>query len=92
MANYVVNYTKKLHKLHDREECLRRLISHSAETKKLLDAAEEVRLARIRVLKARKAAIPPSYDPEEARIGNIDNKVEELQKTSAETILAEFQR
>jgi hypothetical protein len=91
MANYIPTYTKKLEMLKKQEERLRRLVCHGAERKNLLNAAEDVRLARIRMLKARKATIPPDYGPQDSRIATIDDNVLELQNTSAETILAEFE-
>jgi hypothetical protein len=48
MSNYIPHYTKKRQILHKKEEKLRRLISHGADKERLLKAAEEVRLARIR--------------------------------------------
>jgi hypothetical protein len=90
MSNYVPHYTKKCQVRRKKEECLRRLICQGAEKKKLLNAAEELRLARIRVLNAKKATIPPNYGPQDKRAAHIDGEIAALQQISAEAILVEF--
>ena len=92
MSNYIAHYTKKLGIRHKKEECLRRLICQGAEKRKLLDAAEELRLARTRVLKAKKAIIPPNYGPQDKRVAHIDDEILALGKMTAEAVLLEYQK
>jgi len=92
MSNYIPHYTKKIEILHKKTEFLRRLISRGVEREKLLDAAEDVRLARIRALKAEMAKSPRLTSRDECRewAVRIECKISALEKMDAATILAGF--
>jgi hypothetical protein len=89
MANYVANYTKKREALQRREDNLRRLLTRGEGKAKLLQAAEEVRLARIRVLRSHRATFRP-VDPDSKQFANIDSRIQAVEEVTAMTILAEF--
>ncbi len=89
MANYLVHHTKKKQILARKEATLQRLIDAEAVADKLIAAAEEVRDARIRVLRVQRSIIVPKGDAD-AQYAKIDAKIETLSNTSAATILAGF--
>ena len=89
MANYLVHHTKKKQILARKEAALQRLIDGKATSGKLMAAAEDVRDARIRVLRVQRSIIVPKGDAD-TQYAKIDAKIETLSNTSAATILAEF--
>jgi hypothetical protein len=89
MANYVAHYTKKKQILGRKELALRRLIDCGAAADKLMNAAAEVRDARVRVLRARRATIVPKDDAH-VQYAKIDAQIEAVLDTSLPSILAEF--
>lgn len=90
MANYLPHYTKKKQLLARKELELQRRISRSEPIERVLDAAQHVRDARIRVLQARRATIVPKGDAD-AQYRKIDDQIEQLSRTSLDLILAEFE-
>jgi hypothetical protein len=90
MANYVAHYTKKQQALARRVEELRRRIARGEPAERLLAAAEEVRQARLRALRARRATIPPAEVPSRGRFIPIDEGIAEVSSSDAVTVLAEF--
>ena len=58
MTNYIAHYTKK-QILARKEADLRRLIDSRADFTKPIEAAEDVRDARVRVVRAHRATIVP---------------------------------
>ena len=60
MSNYIPWYGKKRESLHKREKELAALFRTSATAGNLSEAAEEVRLAKIRALKSKRAQLAPS--------------------------------
>ena len=89
MTNYIPHHTKKIQILKRRELKLCRLIQRGKEEKIIIAAAEEVRKARIRVLRAQRAEIPPMYDPEAEHFSIIDDKISALLVTPIEEIIAD---
>jgi hypothetical protein len=85
MTNYLPHSSKKLAILQRRELALFKLIHENAPRKKIVDAAERVRDARIRAIEARIASDGPRAAP------NIhDTHIELVRDLSIETILAYF--
>ena len=89
MTSYVAHHTKKKQILARREAALRRLIDADAVADKLNAAAEDVRDARIRVLRVQRSIIVPKGDAG-TQYAKIDAKIEVLANTPAAAILAEF--
>ncbi len=93
MASFVPYYRKKLIILGKREDQLRRLIAAGAGDVKLLIAAEVVRTSRIRALRAKRAEVSPADVPEfRYRIAQLQKKIEAVQRTTADNVLAEFRK
>jgi hypothetical protein len=91
MANYLVNYSKKQRILRHREDELRRLIARGQSEETLLVAAEVVRLARIRALRAKQAKISPADIPElREEAARLDEMIAAITAISASDVLAEF--
>lgn len=85
MTNYLPHSSKKLSILQRREQALFKLIHESASHKKIVDAAERVREARIRAIEACIASDGPRAGP------NIhDTHIELVRDLPMETILAYF--
>lgn len=89
VPNYIPHYTKKKQILVRSEEALRRLIRSNATEEKLITAAENVRDARIRVLRAQRATIVPTGDAQE-RYKKIDARIQRIAQTPTAVILQEF--
>jgi hypothetical protein len=89
VANYIVNYTKKLKTLRRKEQELRRLVNCGADREELVRVAVDVRDARVRVLLARLAKLPPKENSAEA-IATIEQEIGLVGLQSPESILAEF--
>ena len=89
MASYVAHYTKKQQILGRKELALRRLIDRGAAPEKLMSAAADVRDARIRALRARRATIVPKNDAY-VQYAKIDDKIQALLNTPLLSILADF--
>ena len=89
MSNYIPHYTKKKQVLARKELALERLIARGEPRQKVVAAAEEVRDARIRVLRARRATIVPRGDAD-TQFQKLDDRIQQLLSTSLDSILAEF--
>ena len=89
MPNYIPHYTKKKQILARKEDNLQRLIERGADRQKLLAAVEDVRDARVRVLRSRRATIPPKDDAVKL-FAEIDDRIQSLLETSPEAILHQF--
>jgi hypothetical protein len=89
MTNYIPHYTKKKQILARKEQKLRCLLEQSADLQKLITAAEGIRDARIRVLRAKRATIPPEGTAQVA-FDRIDQEIDCLLSTAPQIILAEF--
>ena len=89
MTNYIPHYTKKKQILGRKEDALRRLINSQSPDDKLIAAAEDVRDARIRVLRAQCATIVPKDDACK-RYEKIDARIQIIAETSIAIILTEF--
>lgn len=85
MSNYIPHYTKKRQRQTKVENDLRRLIERGALLSKLIEAAEEVRSARIRSIYAKRqhCCIFGSAD-------RYDKEIATIRSLSAAQILAEF--
>ncbi len=85
MANYLPHSSKKLAILQRREMTLFKLIDENAPHTKIVDAAKQVREARIRTIEARIASDGPRAGP------NIhDRYIEFVREMPLETILTYF--
>jgi hypothetical protein len=89
MTAYIAHHTKKKQILARKEAALQRLIDAGAPPAKLVAAAEDVRDARIRVLRVQRSIIVPKDDAD-VLYAKIDRKMEVIANTSAVAILAEF--
>ena len=89
MTNYIPHYTKKKQGLERKELALTRLVETGAANEKLVAAAEDVREARVRVLRAQRATIVPKGDAD-TLYKKIDSKIKAALRTSTAAILAEF--
>ena len=89
MANYIAHHTKKKQILTRKEAALARSIDANATTETLIAAAEDVRDARIRVLRSQRSTILPKGDAD-TQYAKIDAKIKALSNTPTATILAEF--
>ncbi len=89
MSNYIPHYTKKLKAKSKCELALTRGIQGGVPLGKLIVAAQLVLEARVRVLKARRALIPPTSKYQDA-FSAIDESIEETLRTGPEALLREF--
>lgn len=90
MSNYIPNYRKKMRICGRREAVLRRLVDGgTAPREKIIAAALMVRDARIRVLRARRATIPP-VNHTSIEFYQIDRKIRRLELMTDREILEEF--
>ena len=87
--NYISHHNKKKWILERKELRLQRLIASGADVKLLVEAAKEIRQARIRVLRVKRSLVIPKDDGWKA-YERIDAKIHEVESTSIETILAEY--
>lgn len=85
MSNYIPRTQKKRERQERLESDLRRLIAAEADLDKLVDAAEEVRSARIRTVRANRQHCCSLGS--EAR---YDAEIAAIQAIGIEVILAEF--
>jgi hypothetical protein len=90
MSNYIPHYTKKREARRRREQALQRLVERGVGGAKLIQAAEEVRAARVRELLARLARIPPADGRKSASFRKITADIEALRVMRVEAILEEF--
>ena len=84
MSNYLPTYQKKIRIRKKREDELRRLISRSADEAKLLKAAQALRDARARALRAQ-ASESSSVDKE-----RLEAQIEAVMASTPEGVLGEF--
>ena len=89
MTNYIPHYTKKKQILARKELALERLIAGDAAPDKLVSATEDVRDARVRVLRAQRATIVPKDDAY-LQYEKIDARIQSILETPVTAILAEF--
>jgi hypothetical protein len=75
VSNYLPHYTKKRQSLQRKELALRRLIDRGADSIKLAFSALEVREARVQVLRARLATVPPRCDEYGELIAQLQAKI-----------------
>lgn len=89
MTSYIANHQKKRQALARRELDLARAVRRGKGDAVLLAAAEEVRLARTRVLRVELSLIPPcekyAYTTQLA-----EEQIRRSEATSADEIMAEF--
>ncbi|MGC3970248.1 MAG: hypothetical protein QM775_23835 [Pirellulales bacterium] len=87
--NYVPYYRKKIDLCREKEEALRRLIARDAAHDKLLRQAAEVRDARVRVLRARRATLVP-WEKCQGEYDKLSAQMAEARQVTPESVLAEF--
>ena len=89
MTSYIAHHTKKKQILARKEAALQRLVDSNAPAAKLVAAADEVRDARIRVLRVQRSIIVPNDDAD-VLYAKIDRKIQTISDTPTSSILAEF--
>jgi hypothetical protein len=83
---------KKRRILARRESDLLRDLQRGETEEKLRSAAEELKDARIRVLKMKRSLVPPCDGPHAVRLRNIDDEIRECLSTPADAIVQEYRR
>ena len=74
MANYIAWYGKKRERLAEHERAFLPLLQQETDLKQLREAADTVRLAHVRALKARRAELPPS-EASAVAIANLNREI-----------------
>jgi hypothetical protein len=92
MSNYIPWYGKKRERLARRENDLHRVLLRVGSEEEVTRAAEEVRAARIRVLKAERARVRPCGGPHATRFQEVDDAIRECLATPVDAIIAEYRR
>jgi hypothetical protein len=90
MANYVAHHTKKRERLARLEQDLERSIRSGEPREHQLVLADEVRLGRIRVLRAERAEFEPAARGHSDRLAAIDEQIASLEAIASEKILTEY--
>ena len=90
MANYVAHHTKKKERLLRLEQQLSRSVRGGAPLEQRLLLADEVRLARIRALRATRATFSPKTASQTNRGASLEDKIASLERMTGEDILMEF--
>jgi len=90
MASYVPSYTEKRERLQYQEEKLLRSVRSGESHEHQLRLAEEVRLARIRSIRAERATFVPRTGGHTDRVAVLDARIASLEAIKPEEILAEF--
>jgi hypothetical protein len=90
MSNYVPHHTKKKERLANREDELLRAIHDGKSRDVLLRLAEEVRLARIRVLRAERAKLVPASKWHACNLAAFDSRLAVLAASTADAVLNEY--
>jgi len=75
MANYIPWYGKKRERLAEHERAFLPLLQNETDVKQLREAADTVRLAQVRALKAKRAQLPPS-EKYAVAIANLDREIQ----------------
>jgi hypothetical protein len=91
MAGYVAHHTKKNQRLLRLEQQLSRSVHGGAPLEQRLVLADEVRLARIRALRATRATFFPAKTVSQSNRGDaLEAKIASLERMTGEDILIEF--
>jgi hypothetical protein len=90
MASFVPHHTKKRERLARLEQDLLRSIHGDSSRDTRLRLADEIRLARIRVLRVERANFLPSAIVGNKRYAKIEAEISALDAISPEEILSEF--
>jgi hypothetical protein len=90
MANYLFNNKKKRFRLARLEQDLARSIHGEDSRERQLHLADEVRLARIRVLLAEQSNLNLTAKDYSDKAAAFDNQIASLEMILPEKILAEF--
>jgi hypothetical protein len=88
VAGYVPFHMKKRYALAAKEQRLRRLLQSGTAEEKVVRAAEAVRAARVRVLRAVRAQIPAN-GKNDSQIAKLDDKISAVLALPIAAILAE---
>ena len=80
MANYVAHHTKKKERLMRLEQELSRSVRRGAPLEQQLRLADEVRLARIRALRATRATFPPKTVSQTNRGASLEDNIASLER------------
>lgn len=90
MAGYVAHHTKKRERLARLEQDLWRSIRGGRSRDMQLRLANEIRLAKTRVLRVERANFLPSASAGNPRYAAIEAQISVLEAVSSEEILSEF--
>src|SRR3954454_2816357 len=91
MSNYITHYHKKHDVLARKELRLTRMLQKACDPLRIRKAADEVRLARIRVQQAELAQLPANDNPPSPRRVKCLEKLENARATTVDDILLEFE-
>jgi chromatin segregation and condensation protein Rec8/ScpA/Scc1 (kleisin family) len=91
VSNYVPRYRKKRDILAKREQEFIRVLQRGESPEQVVEAAEEVRAAQIRVVNAERARIP-GYSAEDSRLANLEAQYHRWAIMPVEDIIAAYQR
>jgi len=86
MANYIPWYGEKKARLDELEHAFLTLLQEPTDLKRLREAGDAVRLAKVRALKARRAMLPPSEKVATA-IANLDREIQFWLTLSADQVV-----
>jgi hypothetical protein len=89
MTSYIANHQKKLRALARRELDLLRALQRGERESKVLEAAEGVRAARVRVLFVQHSLIAPC-EKNASRLRRKEEEIQSSQATPISDIVAEF--
>jgi hypothetical protein len=91
VSNYIPRHTKKKEHLVRREQELLRVLQRGETRQKLIDAAEEVRAAMLRVIEAKRTTVPPRSE-HEAEFAKLDAESRKWVSMPIEDIIAEYEQ
>lgn len=92
MAGYVPHYMKKRERLARLEHDLMQSVRSGDSRERQLELAHEVRLGKIRALRAERARFAPSAKRQNDRIAEINEQITELEPITTQKILADYLR
>lgn len=91
MSNYVAWYGKKRLRLSKLEQQFAALVQQETDAKRLTEAAEGLRAARLRVLRSRRAEFPPS-EVNAAAVAQLDREIEECIALPVQAIIDRYRK
>lgn len=89
MTSYIPWYGKKRERLAHREQKFIAILRTQSDPEKLRKSAEEIRAAQIRVLKSRRAQLPPS-EKNLAKVEEIDHQIQKWLAAEVDSIIQDY--